>query len=113
MDHLSARTDTTILRHRDPMSPSTSANDFLTAAEPHALFDAWLLEARAAVAPATPQATLDVAGFARLEAQTAAPVACSGTNAGALAMTSLFSLCSCDGASWVKTVDPLQACAWQ
>jgi trimeric autotransporter adhesin len=62
----------------------------------------------------TPQATLDVNGFARLKPHAAEPIACSPTNDSALAMTSRHTLCACDGsnAKWVSTVNGLSDCVW-
>lgn len=62
----------------------------------------------------SPQAPLDVSGYARLTPQSAQPAACSATNNGALALTSQFTICACKGAStaWVRTTDGTTACTW-
>ncbi len=53
----------------------------------------------------SPQATLDVNGYARLKVQNAEPVACSATTDGSIALTSTYQMCACKGAAsqWVYT----------
>lgn len=64
------------------------------------------------IGTATPHATLDVNGFARLAAQTTAPATCSSTNKGALAYASAAKrLCLCNGSSWVFDYNN-SACTW-
>ena len=60
----------------------------------------------------TPQATLDVNGYAKLLPQTAAPATCTSTNKGAIAMTTNNGLCFCNGSAWNKVESPATACAW-
>ena len=62
----------------------------------------------------TPQATLDVNGFAKLKTNTSAPVSCSGTYEGSIAYTGGTTryLCFCDGTNWKQAHDPATACAW-
>ena len=59
----------------------------------------------------TPQATLDVNGFVRLNANVVEPVVCDGARAGSVALTSGYGLCACNGLAWVFTHDGL-ACVW-
>lgn len=62
----------------------------------------------------SPQATLDVNGFLRLAVNSSAPVACSASVNGAVAITSGFTLCICKGAAtaWVRSTDGTTACSW-
>ncbi len=64
-----------------------------------------------AIGTTTPQATLDVGGYARLKKYTAAPVACSTTYDGSLALTSATRLCVCNGTGWVE-VNSATSCTW-
>lgn len=59
----------------------------------------------------SPQATLDINGYARLKSYSSAPVACSSTNAGAIALNSSYLGCVCNGTSWIKLADGT-ACVW-
>ena len=70
---------------------------------------------RVGIGTSSPQATLDVNGYARLKAETAAPAACSTTNDGAIALTAYnYTLCVCRGAAaaWVSTNDGVTTCQW-
>ncbi len=49
----------------------------------------------------TPVATLDVTGFMKLTKNAAQPVACAAGYDGAIALTSINTLCICDGTDWV------------
>jgi hypothetical protein len=66
------------------------------------------------IGTATPQATLDVDGYMRLKNNTAAPVACSATNDGAIARTSKYTLCICKGGTtqWLHVADGTTVCSW-
>jgi hypothetical protein len=59
----------------------------------------------------SPQATLDVIGFTRLSLNSSAPAACSGLNAGAIALTHTAHICTCDGSQWNLDSNGA-ACAW-
>ena len=59
----------------------------------------------------TPQATLDINGFARLNTNASEPTACVASNKGAIALNSASHLCICDGASW-KLDSSGQQCRW-
>lgn len=58
-----------------------------------------------------PSATLDVNGYMKLKKNTVAPVACSTSSDGSLALTSARRLCVCDGSDW-KEVNSATACTW-
>jgi hypothetical protein len=60
----------------------------------------------------TPQATLDVNGYARLTLQSSQPVACSSTNQGAIALNHLAQACACNGTSWIFADSVGAACSW-
>ncbi len=60
----------------------------------------------------SPQATLDVNGYARLKLQSSQPVACSSTNQGALALNHLAQACACNGTSWIFADSVGAACSW-
>jgi fibronectin-binding autotransporter adhesin len=64
------------------------------------------------IGTAAPQVTLDVNGVMRLAAQTAAPLTCSSTIKGTVAMTTHNGLCFCNGSAWEKVESPTTACAW-
>lgn len=66
------------------------------------------------IGTASPQATIDINGYARLKVHNAQPVACSSSNDGAFAMTSQYTTCACKGgsAAWVRTSDGASACIW-
>lgn len=64
------------------------------------------------IGTSSPQATLDVDGYARLRKYSSQPIACSGTNDGALAMTSSGTLCTCIDPAWMQTASTTQACVW-
>jgi hypothetical protein len=53
------------------------------------------------VGTTTPQATLDVNGFARLSTNSAEPAACQSANKGAIALNSNSRICICNGSSWI------------
>jgi hypothetical protein len=48
-----------------------------------------------------PQATLDVAGFARLATNSGDPAACTGSNAGSIALSLSYNICVCNGSAWI------------
>ncbi len=58
-----------------------------------------------------PRATLDVNGYARLRAYSGAPVGCSTSYKGSIALTSSTRMCVCDGTSW-KEVNSATGCTW-
>jgi hypothetical protein len=58
----------------------------------------------------TPQATLDVNGYARLRLNSAAPATCGANNSGAIALNHAAQICTCDGAHWINVTGA--ACAW-
>lgn len=62
----------------------------------------------------TPKATLDINGDIRLAKNSSAPVVCSATYDGRIALTSQYTTCVCNGgtSTWVKTTDGTTACAW-
>ena len=66
------------------------------------------------IGTATPAATLDVNGYAKLAKNTSAPVACSITTEGSLAYTGGTTkyLCFCDGSTWQQVHSPSTACTW-
>jgi trimeric autotransporter adhesin len=59
-----------------------------------------------------PQATLDVNGYARLALNSSQPVACSGTNQGAVALNHLAQMCACNGSSWIFADSVGGTCSW-
>lgn len=59
-----------------------------------------------------PQATLDVNGFMRLTPMSSQPAACSPSNQGSIALTSLYRICACNGSNWVFTHDGSTSCSW-
>ena len=59
----------------------------------------------------TPQATLDINGFARLTVNDSAPAECQSSNRGAIALNSASHICICDGMSW-KLDSTGEACKW-
>jgi hypothetical protein len=64
------------------------------------------------IGSASPVATLDVNGYARLKPQTSAPVACTSTTKGAIAFaSSAGSLCVCDGSTW-RFDSNAYVCSW-
>ncbi|MFN3697339.1 MAG: beta strand repeat-containing protein [Pseudobdellovibrio sp.] len=68
---------------------------------------------RTGIGTASPKATLDVEGFARLKKYTAEPVTCDTDTDGAIALNSQYTLCICKGSSgWVKSSDGSSACVW-
>lgn len=60
----------------------------------------------------TPVAKLHVSGYMRLAPQASSPLTCDSTRTGAMALTSSYRLCSCNGTSWVLTSDGSSACVW-
>jgi hypothetical protein len=64
------------------------------------------------IGTASPQATLDVNGYARLTLQSSQPVACSSTNQGAIALNHLAQMCACNGSSWIFADSVGAACSW-
>lgn len=59
-----------------------------------------------------PRAKLDVNGYVRLAAYGAAPARCSANNAGSLALTKGYTLCSCNGTEWTYADSTGGACNW-
>lgn len=67
---------------------------------------------RTGIGTASPKATLDIDGFARLKKHTAEPVTCGTDTDGAIALNSQYTLCICKGSSgWVKS-DGFSDCVW-
>jgi hypothetical protein len=66
------------------------------------------------IGTATPQATLDVNGYAKLKINSSAPATCNGTTEGSLAYTGTTThyMCYCDGTSWKQVHSPATACTW-
>lgn len=58
-----------------------------------------------------PHATLDINGFARLNANSSEPAACTAANRGAIALNSASRICTCNGEAW-KLDSNGQACVW-
>ena len=63
------------------------------------------------IGTASPVATLDINGYARLAPQVAAPVTCDAAHKGSMAMTDDSRLCVCDGSSWKFDYNAV-ACSW-
>ncbi|MDZ4661788.1 MAG: hypothetical protein SGJ18_09230 [Pseudomonadota bacterium] len=66
------------------------------------------------IGTASPVATLDINGYARLALNGAQPVACDAAHTGSIALTSTFRICVCKGSAttWVYTTDGATACVW-
>ncbi len=61
----------------------------------------------------TPQATLDVAGFMKLQVNSGAPATCDSDTHGSIALNSASRLCTCkSGTGWVYTSDGSTSCSW-
>jgi hypothetical protein len=60
----------------------------------------------------SPQATLDVNGFARLALNSSAPATCGSGNEGAVALTHLAQVCVCDTTSAWHILNTGTACSW-
>ena len=60
----------------------------------------------------SPQATLDVNGFARLALNSSAPATCSSSNEGAIALTHLGQVCVCDTTPAWNVLNTGTACSW-
>jgi hypothetical protein len=60
----------------------------------------------------SPQATLDVNGFARLALNSSAPATCSSSNEGAIALTHLAQVCICDTTPAWHILNTGTACSW-
>jgi len=73
-----------------------------------------LVDGSVGIGTATPLATLDVNGYAKMKINASAPVTCSGTYEGAMAYmgTTTHYLCFCDGTSWKQVSTPASACTW-
>jgi hypothetical protein len=67
---------------------------------------------RVGIGTTSPQATLDVNGYARLTLQSSQPVACAAGNAGAIALNHLAQMCACNGSSWIFADSVGAACSW-
>ena len=59
-----------------------------------------------------PAATLSVNGYAQLKSYSSAPIACSATYAGSIALTHLYVGCVCNSSSWVQLSDGVTVCTW-
>ena len=64
------------------------------------------------IGTSTPAATLDIEGYMRLKKNIAQPVACSTSNAGAIALSSSYLGCVCNGTGWIYIGSSTQACVW-
>jgi hypothetical protein len=64
---------------------------------------------------ATPKATLDVNGYAKLASNASAPIACDPAHGGSIALNSTYIPCLCNGTAWYY-LDSLRtgaiACVW-
>lgn len=60
----------------------------------------------------SPQATLDVTGFARLKLNSSAPATCSSSNEGSIALTHLAQVCVCDTTPAWHILNSATACSW-
>jgi len=60
-----------------------------------------------------PKATLDINGFMKLAKQSSVPETCAADYDGAIALTSTYRACVCNGTSWVFISDGSTACVWQ
>lgn len=60
----------------------------------------------------TPKVALDIAGQVRMTKNTAAPFICDTDRDAAIAVTSLYKMCVCNGTSWISINDGT-ACIWQ
>jgi hypothetical protein len=73
------------------------------------------------IGTSSPQATLDIEGFARLKPQSGPPTTCGANNVGAIAMAMDYNICVCNGGNWIEETQngaadealPGQACVWQ
>ncbi len=63
------------------------------------------------IGTATPVASLDINGVMRLAPKSSVST-CDVGHAGSLGMTSLYSLCVCNGTGWVEVQDATTACVW-
>jgi len=64
------------------------------------------------ISTTSPQATLDVGGFARLALNSSAPATCSASNEGAIALTHLAQVCICDTTPAWHILNTNTACSW-
>jgi len=64
------------------------------------------------IGTSSPQATLDVNGYARLKLNSSQPVACGSTNQGAVALNHLAQMCACNGSSWIFADSVGATCSW-
>ena len=71
-----------------------------------------LVNGNVGIGTTSPQATLDVNGYARLKLQSSQPVACSSTNQGAIALNHLAQMCACNGTSWIFADSVGASCSW-
>ena len=94
------------------------STDFALATHAHSTSDVTGLDAE--LATKADQTDLDTA-VANLEIADANPIlpvnasepyTCGPTNVGAIALTSRFTTCVCNGSYWVHTVDGLTSCEW-
>lgn len=69
------------------------------------------VEGRVGIGTINPFATLDVNGYIKLRKNASAPIACSVSYDGSIALTSARRMCVCDGTSWTE-VNSATACTW-
>jgi hypothetical protein len=74
----------------------------------------WLASGNVGIGTTSPNATLDVNGYAKLKINASAPVTCDATHEGAIAYTGTTThyLCYCDGTSWKQASAPGSTCTW-
>jgi hypothetical protein len=75
-------------------------------------YSATFLGGNVGIGTTTPQATLDVNGFAKLKLNSSAPVTCAAAYQGSLALTHLARMCVCDTTNVWSDVVTGAACAW-
>ncbi|MEK9726518.1 MAG: hypothetical protein VW397_00270 [Candidatus Margulisiibacteriota bacterium] len=64
------------------------------------------------ISTGSPQATLDINGFAKLKKYSSQPKSCTTETDGAIALTSSYRLCVCDSTKWVNSNDGISLCEW-
>jgi hypothetical protein len=60
----------------------------------------------------SPQAPLDINGYARLSLNSSQPVACSTANRGSIALNHLAEMCACNGSNWIFADSTGASCSW-
>ena len=60
-----------------------------------------------------PKTTLDINGTMKITKQSSTPYACAADYDGAIALTSTYRTCVCNGTSWVYTSDGTTDCIWE